>query len=206
MEQAAQTHAYPLWCRVRALLCLSHEDTLQDQVRRTVATLPIKIPGEQGQGSDASSLETLRCTLWLKRHFHLERPSPAIVAGLLAREAQDGGFGEPPNVLDTNAAISVLALCDRAPTPQTATFLRLMAVPGFGFRLTARSLSPRLDIVCAGVAACASLRLPAPYAQDCIDFLLGCQTGSGGFAQSEGALPNITLTHQAIEALGILAQ
>ncbi|CAM5547676.1 dynamin family protein [Rhodanobacter lindaniclasticus] len=136
--------------------------------------------------------------MWLKRHFELPTALDDLALALLRGEHEGGGYGIPPNLLDTEAAIAVLMLCGHAPPPRTGDFVNRMAVAGFGFRLTAGSLSPNLETVCAGIRSCCRLGMPIPHARDAMAYVLSCQTGNGGFARASGALPDITLTHLAL--------
>ena len=190
-----------LYCRVRALLALGVDDPESATVQSAVVDLQRHLPDLAMHTSLSAALQRLNCTLWLKRHFGLMLAADDLAHPLLQGEHADGGFGTPPNLLDTEAAIAVLMLCGHAPAERTGEFVNRMAVPGFGFRLTANSLSPNLETTCAGMLSCCRLGLPIPHARDAIAFVLSCQTGNGGFARAADALPDITLTHLALAAL-----
>lgn len=190
-----------LYYRVRALLALGVDDPKSAMVRSAVVALQMHLPDLAMHTTFSAALQRLSCTLWLKRHFGLMPAADDLAHPLLQWEHADGGFGTPPNLLDTAAAIAVLMLCGHTPASRTGEFVNRMAVSGFGFRLTANSLSPNLETTCAGMLSCCRLGLPVPHVQDAVAFVLSCQTGNGGFARAAGALPDITLTHLALTAL-----
>lgn len=202
--QAIAPQPFALYCRVRALLALGVDDTRAEEVRSAAVALQAHLPDLAKYPSLAAALQRLECTLWLKRHFGLAWNPDDLAQALRQGEHAQGGFGTPPNLLDTAAAIEVLMLCGRPPASRTGEFVNRMAVPGFGFRLSAGSLSPNLETICAGIRSCRRLGLPILHAQDAAAFVLSCQTGNGGFARAAGALPDITLTHLALAALAQL--
>ncbi len=190
-----------LYYRVRTLLALGADDPQSAEVRSAVEALQAHFPNIATQASLSAALQRIRCTVWLKWHFGLPTALDDLAMALLRGEHEGGGYGIPPNLLDTEAAIAVLMLCGHAPLPRTGDFVNRMAVAGFGFRLTAGSLSPNLETVCAGIRSCCRLGMPIPHARDAMAYVLSCQTGNGGFARAAGALPDITLTHLALTTL-----
>jgi len=190
-----------LYYRVRALHALGVDDPKSAEVQVAVTALQTHFPDIAGHASLSAVLRRVRCTVWLKRHFGLPMPLDDLALTLLGEEHEDGGYGTPPNLLDTEAAIAALMCCGHASPPRTGDFVNRMALAGFGFRLTAGSLSPNLETVCAGVRSCCRLGMPIPHARDATAFVLSCQTGNGGFARAAGALPDITLTHLALTSL-----
>ena len=69
-------------------------------------------------------------------------------------------------------------------------------------RLDAKqSLFAALEILHAGVRGCALLAQPVRYAEAVLDFVLACRSGDGGFARAPDALPNIELTHRALDVI-----
>lgn len=200
--QPVEPQPLALYDRVRALRVLGVDDPESAEVASAVMALQTHHPDIATHASLNASLQRIKCTLWLKQHFGL--PIAAVdelAKALLQTEHADGGYGTPPNLLDTEAAIAVLMLCGQTSPSRTGDFVHRMAVPGFGFRLTAGSLSPNLETACAGMRSCCRLGLPVPHAQDAVAFVLSCQTGNGGFARAAGALPDITLTHLALTTL-----
>lgn len=200
LARPVEPQPFALYYRVRALSVLSVDDPMDAEIRRAVASLQIH-PLDPGSTSLSASLQRLRCVLWLKRHFNLPKHAGETVQKLLESESVKGGYGMPPNVLDTEAAIGVLKLCGRAIASRTADFIHGMAEPQFGFRLTAGALSPNLETTCAGVMACSRLGKPIPYAEDTMAFILSCQSGNGGFARTADALPTLALTHMSLATL-----
>lgn len=197
-----QPQAFALYHRVGALQCLGWADPWTDKVRMAVMALPVRAPARNPpRASLTVELARLGDTLCLKRHFQLEIAIHDLAQALLRLEHADGGFGTPPNLLDTAAALAALDFCGVAASPHTADFVQRMAVPGFGFRLAAGSFSPNLETACAGMSSCRLLGLPVPHADDAVSFILSCQSGSGGFARAADALPDLTLTHLALSTL-----
>lgn len=190
-----------LYYRVRGLLALGADDPKSATVRSGVAALQAHFLDTATHASLAATLQRVRRTVWLKRHFGLPMALDDLASALLLGEHEDGGYGTPSNLLDTDAAIAVLMSCGQVSPPRTGDFVKRMALPGFGFRLTAGSLSPNLETTCAGIRSCCRLGMTIPHAQDAMAFVLSCQTGSGGFARAADALPDITLTHLALATL-----
>lgn len=190
-----------LYCRVRSLLALGVEDPAADAVCSAVAGLQVTLPAGLADAPSAGPLQRLRTILWLKRHFGLPADTGDLALALSRAEHAGGGYGMPPNLTDTEAAIALLLCCSHEPAAHTGAFVQGLAVSRFGFRLTADSLSPNLETVCAGMLSCHRLGVPVPYADDAAAFVLSCQTGNGGFARASGALPDLALTHRALKAL-----
>lgn len=199
--QPVEPQPLALYDRVRALRVLGVDDPQSAEVASAVMALQTHFPDMATQASLSAALQRIKCTIWLKQHFGRPVAVDGLAQTLLQAEHADGGYGTPPNLLDTEAVIAVLRLCGRTSPSRTGDFVHRMAVPGFGFRLTAGSLSPNLETVCAGMRSCSRLGLSVPHAQDALAFVLSCQTGNGGFARATGALPDITLTYLALTTL-----
>ena len=160
--------------------------------------------------SPAPRRDSTRLTAWLGRtrlvvllkqdfgsSFDAER-----AAARLGRLLHRGGFGPGPNLVDTRLAVEILRRCGAPVALQgTREFVDRVQVRGCGFAMTAASWTARLHVVAAGVACCRELGLPIRYARDALEFTLACQAAGGGFADAPGALPDIALTHAAIETL-----
>lgn len=200
LGQPIEPQPFALYYRVRALHALEADDPMEAEVKLAVNALQI-YRFDPSHVSFTTNLQRLRCVLWLKKHFHLPIDAEETLGALLASEDTSGGFGSPPNVLDTETAIGVLQLSNRAIPASAGEFLQRMAAPWFGFRLTAGSLSPNLETTCAGVIGCSRTDKPVPHAKDAIAFILSCQTGNGGFSRTAGALPDLALTHMALTTL-----
>jgi hypothetical protein len=204
-SQPVSAQPYGLYFRTRVLDRLGSADPEAGAVAEAVAILPVERPVPQAGGGLCEGLQRLRLTLWLKRRFGQAFAMTATAEALLALEAEGGGYGTPPNLIDTRMALSCLALCEQSPPPRCARFVAQLAVPDFGFRLTEHSLSPTLETVCAGLACCRRLDMAVAHAEDALASILDCQTGNGGFARASGALPDIHLTHLALIGLETLA-
>jgi hypothetical protein len=205
--QAVEPQAHALYYRVRSLQALRHPDPKATEVRDTVADLVEHVPAPGMPVSQlGGSLQALRHTLWLKRQFGCELGQAGIVEALLHLADAGGGFPVPPDLLTTQAACAVLNLCGHAIPDRTAEYVESLAVPGFGFRLTANSLSPNLDTTCAGIQCCVWMHRALRHACDAQRFILACQDGRGGFARAPGALADLACTHLAIEGLGQLCE
>jgi hypothetical protein len=204
-EQPVQPQPYGLHYRVHALELLDAQDAHRSAVIAAVDALPVDRPALRDDGDASDELERLRLTLDLKRRFSLPFPASAIAEHIRAREQRDGGFGTPPNLVETALSLAVLALCGGDAGPPTQAFVTRMADRDFGFRLTEHALAPALTTTCAGISCCRQLKLGIPYPDAARTFILACQTGDGGFARAPGALPDIALTHLALAGLTILA-
>ena len=197
-----QPQAFALHERVRVLQCLGHDDPWSSEVRMAVMSLPLRVATVDAQTAALSTeLAQLADTLWLKHYFQLDVEPRELMQAVRRLEHLEGGFGTPPNLLDTGAALGVLAFGGESASPRTADFVLRMGVPGFGFRLTASSMSPNLETTCAGVTSCCLLGLPVPHADDAASFILSCQSSNGGFARASGALPDLSLTQLALSTL-----
>jgi hypothetical protein len=200
-RQAVEPQPFALYYRLRSLLALEVADPAQAEVGRAVAALRVGLPDPARPHLFGAALQRLRCVLWLRRHLGMAGAKEDLAEAMLAMANADGGYGTPSNLPDTEAAIAVLALCGAEPHPATRGFVQSMADPQFGFRLTAASRSPNLETVHAGAAGCRRLGLDVPHAAAATAFVLSCQTGSGGFARTADALPDLALTHMALTVL-----
>jgi hypothetical protein len=203
--QAVEHQAHALYYRVRSLLALKHPDPKAAQVRDAVAGLtePLPAPGTP-PSQVGGALQALRHAVWLKQHFGCALPQAQIIGDLLRLEDAGGGFPVPPDLVTSRAICAVLHLCGQDIPQRTVDYVDSLAVPGFGFRLTANSLSPNLETTCAGIQCCAWSHRSLRHATDALRFILACQGGRGGFARAPDALSDLACTHLAIEALGLL--
>jgi hypothetical protein len=201
VEQPIEPQPFALYYRVRALGLLGVTDPMEADVRWAVKSLLIRLPDRSADASLTVSLQRMRCVLWLKQHFEISIETDKPLQALLNCEDEKGGYGIPPNILDTEAAVGVLQLCDRPIVSRTKEFIRSMAEPNFGFRLTAGALSPNLETTCAGVISCSRIGMTVPNAKAATAFILSCQAGNGGFGRTADALPDLALTHMALTTL-----
>jgi len=201
IRQVVEPQPFALYYRLRSLLALKVADPMQGEVVRAVASLRVGLPDPMRPYPLGAALQRLRCILWLRKRLGMEGETAEVAEAILAMANADGGYGMPSNLPDTEAAVAILALCDAEPRQATGAFVQSMADPQFGFRLTAASRSPNLETVHAGVSSCHRLGLAIPHAAAATAFVLSCQTGSGGFARTADALPDIALTHMALTVL-----
>lgn len=170
-----------------------------------IAGLALPVP-EDGLGLS----RTLGVLLWrvsLQAAFGLTRPQPALVQALLDHR-REGAWGEPvANLQDTAAALRVLALLGvREVHAQTRQFVDARQSAALGFDNTATARYSRVDILCAGVDACALLEVPLQHAHKVRAITLGAQRGDGAFADVPGALPDLQSHQSALRLLAALAQ
>lgn len=153
----------------------------------------------------AGWLERTRLVLRLQRDVGLAFDRAAIARTVIARH-HDGGFGAGPNLIDTWIALDVLRLCGAGPGPDgVADFVDCLQVPTFAFQATPASCIGRLELVWAGVNCCRALGVVVRYRHDALEFALNCQTQGGGFANAPDALPDIVLTHRALQIMRMLS-
>lgn len=201
LRHEVEQQPFALYYRVNSLRTLGASDPDEERVREAVAALPLVLPN-LGSTALQSPLRRLGYCLWLKRHLGVLDGSEAQIGEvLLAGEGDEGGYGNPPNLVDTVEALRVLALCGARPGAVTVGFVRSLGIPGFGFQLTAHSLSPTLETTCAGIECSSMLGTPVEFADDALDYVLACQTGNGGYALRPEALPDLAWTHLALRAL-----
>jgi len=201
LRHAVEQQPFALYFRVNCLIALDVSDPAEAQVREAVSALPLILP-DMGSTALQSPLKRLAHALWLKRHCGvLDASASDLGEALLATEGDEGGYGNPPNLVDTVEALRVLALCSARPSSVTVGFVRSLGIPGFGFQLTAHSLSPNLETTSAGIESSALLGTPVEFVDDALDFVLACQTGNGGYALRPGALPDLAWTHLALRTL-----
>lgn len=128
--------------------------------------------------------------------------APATVVERTLDLCRDGGWGDKPNLADTWLALTILDACgSREPAAEVRGFVDSLQVPSFGFTATRDSVHAPLEVVHAGLRACALLRLPVVHLADAVMGVLTCQSDDGGFARTSAALPGIALTHVGLLAL-----
>lgn len=192
---------YELFYRTFTLDILNKADPDHTLVKKMVDALPLNLSGPTQHSALSGQLERLLLTFRLKAYFGLTFITEEITQIIFGFEHLNGGFGTPPNLLDTRLTLSVLALCGQTSSTYTAEFVSRMALPKFAFRLTQHSLAPTLETMCAGIECCRVLNLPVAYPEDAASFILACQVHNGGFARAPAALPDIGLTHLALQGL-----
>jgi len=202
--QAPCRQPYALYYRTFTLDALGSPDPDQAVSEENVCALPLNLPSPAPHSDLTEQLERLLLTLRLKAHFGLVFVAEDIARSIRRLEQPQGGFGVPPNLQDTHLALAILELCGQTASQFTAAFVAGLAQPSYAFRLTEDSLSPNLETVCDGIACCGHLDLSVAYPDAAAGFILGCQAGNGGFARAPDALPDIRLSHVALEGLATL--
>jgi|GEM_PF-1163183 len=154
-------------------------------------------------------------TGWLERTRFLahlktmldDHDDVSAIARYVRALAVGGGFGTSPNVWDTWVALDIMRLADDIAIPDdTAKFVDSLQCKPSGFTLCPDTQMSRLNPVFAGVQCCQLLDLPLRYPLECLEFVLACQAGSGGFAASPGALPDLELTERALRTIDRLCR
>lgn len=196
---------YALYYRTFTLEALGSADPDRAAMEASVRALALKLRDFTPHSHVSGQLERLLFTLQLKAYFKMTFAADEVAAAMSGMEQRTGGFGFPPNIIDTQLALSILSLCGHKASARTTEFVSRLAGPGYAFRLTENSLSPNLEIVCAGIGRCEQAGMPVPYSADAAAFILACQTGNGGFARAPNALPDIKLTHLALQGLASLS-
>lgn len=193
--------------RIGIARALGQRPAQDDALRQAIAALPWPEPPGKGDGDAASAwLSRTRRLVALRRAVDLPVDGEGLLTHL-GRLVQEGGFGSPPNLLDTHAALDIAALCGRPLRREDVRhFVDDLQLPVLAFTLTPLSRIARLDVIAAGVESCARLGLPLRFGADALRFVLGCQTDGGGFAPSPGALADIECTHAAVRLLQTLTR
>lgn len=150
-------------------------------------------------------LETVFMTVRLKRRFteHWKCPD---VARFLQGLKTSGGYGVKPNLWDTYLSLSILSLLgEQFAMPDTQLFINQRQVPSLGFSLSDGSLMYDLDVMYAGVKCCEILGSQISFSTDILHRVMSCQAADGGFSRSPVALPDLELTHKALQIIAIIA-
>nr|AGF34132.1 hypothetical protein [uncultured bacterium DX-7F-24] len=198
---ARRCQPYDLFHRTGILLALDPNYTPEGELQEKIRALKAPPTPERHSTDLATWFELTQVIVQLKRRFDLLDEPMALRAEVLGL-LHDGGFGTGPDLLNTWAAIEILRDCGGPlDLPGLAEFLRRIQVPSLGFTMTLSSRMGRLELVAAGVATCQAVGVRIRYREDATDFVLACQAGDGGFAGAPDALPDITLTHRALETL-----
>ncbi len=144
-------------------------------------------------------LRRVRLFVDLRRRVGVACDGERLLADL-ERLLHGGGFGTPPNLIDTRTALEIADCCGRPlRRDDIRQFVDALQVPVLAFTSTLTSRMGRLDLIASGVASCALLGLPLRHRGDALRFILDCQSDSGGFANAPGALPDIERTAAAID-------
>lgn len=162
--------------------------------------------------AEAVSGENL--SLWLEETLQtvLLRRRSGVVGGhtdltdLVCSLGRDGGYGRPPNLKDTFLAVRILMAVGKPDClAATRRFVGALQVPGLGFMSSREAFATSLETLHAGVCCCRLLGLDVRYPADSLAFVLSCQSRDGAFGRAPVSLPDIELTHHAIEIMALLA-
>jgi prenyltransferase beta subunit len=165
--------------------------------------LPLSPPPAGDSPVTDSWLEGTLRALQLKRRFTALGQCPAIT-GVIQGLKADGGYGGKPNLWDTYLCLSMLVLLGERPGDDTRDFVNRLQRPSFGFVSTEDSSFTNLDLLFAGTSCCQLLGMPVKYPADTLAFALSCQTRHGGFSRTPDALPNIVMTHRALQIIQLI--
>jgi hypothetical protein len=193
-------HAYAF-----ALDLLDHAERIDPARLARIAEWPVAPPrwalDAQGLGG---WLHHLLCLLRLKQRFAQLEPCPELVAYIQDWKT-DGGYGREASLTQTYLALSVLRLLGvESAEADVRDFVNDLQVLPFGFTETRHCVSANIDVVYAGVQCCALLGLSVRHGRQVLDFTLACQTEAGSFSRAPVALPDIELTHRALQILQVL--
>jgi hypothetical protein len=162
------------------------------------------VPRAGHRGATSGWLESIMKIVELKRRFGASADLPQVVR-FVGSLKTDGGYGDKPDLWDTCLCLSILALLgENAAAGDTRAFVDRLQVPSFGFTLTCDSLIGNLDIIYAGLQCCRLLGASVSYPRDTLAFVLACQTAKGGFSRAPNALPDVELTHRALQIMAML--
>jgi hypothetical protein len=190
-----------------ALDCLGRSADIQkDKGAQILRRLPEQRHSDSRVPAE-SWLESTLKTVLLKRRFAEVVNASEIIRSLVNLKHAQGGYGTKPNLEDTCTGIRLLdALCDHSVERQdTRSFVDSLQKPSIGFTATSDSLYTNLAIIAAGVESSAMLNLELRHPADILSFVLACQAADGSFSRTPVALPNIELTHQALEIIARIA-
>jgi prenyltransferase beta subunit len=186
------------------LEALGAGDQLGRDRLQSIADIAIGPPDLSTEESISNWLERTRQAVLLKRRYvgaFNAGPTLADIEGILA-----GDSGKAPNLLDTFMGLdAILALDPGQTVPKVQSFLETQQAPAFGFAFNRYAPMPTLEVLHAGVTCCALLGLHVRYPEPVLRFALACQAADGAFARAPGALPDIEMTHLALEILARLS-
>jgi hypothetical protein len=167
--------------------------------RARIRELSVTVPRD-GAVRNGWLLRTLRL-LRLKRRF-AAAPKQPLLAVYVEHPETSHGRGDKPNLENTWLCLCIGALVSqRLPARETRVFVDGLQVPVLGFTATSDSRTATLEVIHAGLRACALLGLPLRFPADILGFVLGCQAADGGFARTPDALPDIEMTRRALQIL-----
>ncbi len=143
--------------------------------------------------------------------FLKKRPNsavrPEMIHFLLQFKNNDRGFGVIRSSLrETALALAILKELEYPVAQLNCTaFIRICETPLYGFTdIPGTSLS-FIEHIHAGLLASSILNYKPLFTKQCIDFIINCQTRTGGFSRTtHGGIATLENTFLAIESLFIL--
>lgn len=131
----------------------------------------------------------------------------ALIDTILKFHREDGGFGYPrSNITDTAFALDMLRrLSYPVEELGVEAFIRRCEIQQFGFTDVPGSTLSYMEYVSAGLRALHHLGLKPLYPAACIDFIMNCRNGNGGFARTgHGGIATLEYTYYAVSGLVVL--
>ncbi len=108
-----------LYYRIRCLLVLQTSDPAADEVAQAVEALHLSLPDPPRPQQLGAALQQLHCVLWLRKYLGMHTADEHLAQEVLSMANEDGGYGDPSNLLDTADAIALLELCGATLPPTT---------------------------------------------------------------------------------------
>jgi hypothetical protein len=190
-----------LYCYAFTLDLMGFGSRVASERLGQIRSLDVRAPDARfAEGVSRWLQETLDTVLLQRRFGHLQTAAPILdfVRGL----KNGGGFGMTLNLLDTSLGVAILSTLDEdGELSDSRTFVGELQAPYFGFTLTASSRATSLETIHAGVKCCRMLGIDIRHPVDVLEFVLSCQKPDGSFSRAPVALPDIELTHQALEVI-----
>ncbi len=171
--------------------------------QQAIAQFQIKLPQETNSNTVDITQQWLLRKIRTKKIWGDLLEKQPIHEFIFRLKHDSGGFGIPPNLIETYWSLAVLRELDYELTQlnQTRSFIQQLQVKETGFTNTVDSLSTSIDVVYAGIFASNLLEMKIPHLESAIQFVQMCQMGKGGFARAPVALPDIETTYRALKIL-----
>jgi hypothetical protein len=149
-------------------------------------------------------LERIFQILFLQRCLGVESDA-AGVRLLIGRFRSHTGYGDNDNIRETWLRLKIFSLLeidDVLPYQATKDFVDSLQRDSTGFTDRPNSQYSNLEVIAAGMQCCLFLDVPVRYAEESLSFVLACQSADGSFSRVPVALPDIALTHRALQIIG----
>lgn len=201
LESAGIYGAGYLYCYAFALDLMGLGSRVGSERLRQIRKLAVRAPDTESSEAISLWLQEALDTVLLKRRF-ARLPTTAPIVDFVRGLRNGGGYGTTPNLLDTHLVVAILSTLDEdRELSDTRTFVDALQAPYFGFTLTTASRTTSLAVIHAGVRCCRMLDIKIRHPADVLAFVLSCQTRDGGFSRAPVALPDIELSHQALQVV-----